>query len=120
MSDKEINRLTPPQRFAAMKLIEANGTREGDLYKYNIGWDDARVAALVGVDMKVIAHARKPVFGRLVRGENGEGSIASVKARLEQLEAANHDLALRVEALESIVRPTVAHQQKYNSLGRPA
>ena len=94
MKKEPQKRLSVATEFKAMKLIEAHGVMDGDIFVYHAGWDDARIAAEVGCLEAAIAYRRNAAFG----------SIRAKAAPKPPTKAATlEDLRRRVDQLERLV-----------------
>lgn len=104
MTKKQPARVSPLSRsqiFEIGKLLEdaleESGTQKGR-FRYKDGWDDDKIAALVGCGKTQIAKCRNDLFGELERGANGVNINALAWDRLKTLEA-------RVAELENRLKP---------------
>lgn len=99
------DRLNQAESFAVLKLIEANGQKDGEFWVYNDGWSDERIADDVKVPVTGVAHRRKEVFGLLRTGrgtsnQSLEPRIDAIDVQLRALRVNDFDMVKRIEALE--------------------
>ena len=104
--------LTRLQEFEIMKLLEANGVKNGPLYQYKIGWNDEVIADKFGCKTTMIAKRRRDAFGDLNhrRANTDPESKSRVAADIETLKTGAaaqrveyHRLSQRLEALEKTI-----------------
>lgn len=110
MSDdakRSYTRLTPKQTFEAMKLLEANGSVSGEIYAFNEGWSDERIAKEIGCPVQAIVARRKEVFGILARtgkeGSRNDERFSALEQSDRELRVKCYQLEQRVAALEKSV-----------------
>jgi hypothetical protein len=96
------DRLTSAQQFAVMKLIEANGDKQGEYWIYHSGWDDERVSREAGnANLFGVARCRKQVFGLLRKGPSTyDDTFETIESELRQRRVAQYQIEKRVESLE--------------------
>lgn len=100
---KEYNRLTVAKQFQVLKLIEANGERDAEFFRYADGWSDERIASDVGVPLQSVKYRRREVFGdiRPTRYASAPSPrIDDLETGLRVLRVATYQLTKRVESLE--------------------
>lgn len=94
--------LSVGKAFELMKAIDANGQKHGDLFAYNPGWDDHKIAELVGVGVHSVAYRRKEAFGELRRGGGSRSddrfNTLEIQAQASRVEVA--DLKKRMASME--------------------
>jgi hypothetical protein len=113
---------TLKERVAMVDLLKQHGRMKGDIYHYDEGWTDARVAACVspGINGSMAKNIRIEMFGRLMlpappaqqkRATQGE-LLAAVEAakrdaveplaqRVAQLSERVATLSMRLKKLET-------------------
>lgn len=93
--------LSVGKAFEVLKAIEANGQKHGDLFAYNPGWDDHKIADLVGVGVHSVAYRRKEAFGELRRGvHRTEDRFATLEIQAQSFRVEVADLKKRMAAME--------------------
>lgn len=105
-------------RLVVQKVIEANGSldEDGVFWKYNEGWDDARVARDTGSTREAVAHTRSQTYGRIKKGPGSGGSRAKPEgSRVEHLEREVANLKHRMRHLEEVYLPGQAGKVPSNS-----
>lgn len=83
-------------RFEMQRFLEQNLHQEGDLVRYEVGWNDAAVARKFGCSRKTVAVTRSSLFGNLRnRQPSGSGSVSQRLAEIERrLDAIDERLAV--------------------------
>jgi hypothetical protein len=100
------DRLRVRESYDVMKLLFENGSTHADgRFTDNEGWDDARVAAEVGVRLPSVSNRRLAEFGRLYKSKADD---AADMTSVEAYEA-------RIAALETAVRCLMKHVGKRQS-----
>lgn len=96
-----MERLSVGKAFEVLKAIEDNGKKDGDLFVYNTGWDDQRIAALAGVHVQSVAYRRKEAFGELRRGSaRSDGRFTKLEIQAQSFRVEVADLKTRMDAME--------------------
>lgn len=102
----ERNRMSQAAQFAAMKLIEANGRRDGQYWQYNDGWNDLRIATEVNKSLGEscselsIAYRRTQVFGKLKPTPGSGGTRESHAVAIGELRIADQAQRVAMYRLE--------------------
>lgn len=110
----ERNKMSQAAQFAAMKLIEANGRREGQYWQYNDGWNDIRIANEVNKSLGAnysetsIAYRRTQIFGKLKPLPGSGGTRETHAVAIGELRIA--DQARRVEIYQ--LQRRIEHMEK--------
>jgi hypothetical protein len=93
----KLNRVTRPESFKIYELLKKNGIRKPDnIYEYNDGWDDDKIAAAVGPSISrwSVKNIRAESFG-IVRTRSSDKKV--------ELERRVEDLEKMVAALSDVV-----------------
>jgi len=98
----KLNRVTRPESFKIYELLKKNGIRKpGNIYEYNDGWDDDKIAAAVGPSISrwSVKNIRSESFGiTRTRFVDKKGEL---EKRVEDLERMVATLADVVSKLNS-------------------
>lgn len=102
-TEKYKGKMSPRQSFEIMKMIEAHGTKNGDFWEYEAGWDDERIARELDLNLRAVVYRRLDAFGPTrpsSRANPLEPRIDAIETQMRALRVYDFELAKRVEALE--------------------
>lgn len=94
------NTLSFSKRVEVYERLKTICKKDGGYAVYAPGWNDARVARLLGCSDSNIRSIREEMFGPLHRGSTSDEVIVEILARLDGLEAAVSKLDGRIVGLE--------------------
>lgn len=98
------NTLSFSKRVEVYERLKSICKKDGGYAVYDPGWNDARVARLLGCSDSNIRSIREEMFGPLHRGSSSDEVIIELLARLDGLETTVSKLEGRIVGLELVTR----------------
>jgi len=96
----KLNRVSRPESFKIYELLKKNGIRKPDnIYEYNDGWDDDKIAAAVGPSISrwSVKNIRAESFGIVrTRSSDKKGELERRVEDLEKMVAALSDVVSKL------------------------
>lgn len=97
---KKLNRVTRQESFKIYELLKRNGIRKPDnIYEYNDGWDDDKIAASAGPNISrwSVKAIRAESFGiTRIRASDRKGELEKRIEELEKTVAALSDAVSKI------------------------